>query len=202
MAGKIAPGRLPSFSEAQVLKALEEIDLQKGVGRLRLSKSLNLGEGEVRTLIKHLKNEKLVQVSKSGILLSERGRKIISELRTDMSEQLEVPSTPLTVGSENIAIRITRTRDCVKYGLEQRDAAIMAGAKGATTLIFSKGKLNIAGTGEEVSNEDAAVRTLLSKTKMNDGDVIIIGSADEKTSAELGAKTAAIQLLSSKYKNK
>lgn len=202
VAEKIAPGRLPSFSEAQALKTLEEISLQKGVGRLKLSKSLNLGEGEVRTLIKHLKNEKLIEVSKSGIVLSERGRKLISDLRTYMSQQFEVPSTPLTIGSENIAIRITGMRDCVRYGLEQRDAAIMAGAKGATTLAFSKGKLTIAGTGEEVSKEDAAVRALLSKTRLNDGDVIIIGSADEKASADLGAKMAAIRLLDSKFKNK
>jgi hypothetical protein len=33
---------------------------------------------------------------------------------------------------------------------------------------------------------------------LNEGDVIIIGSADEKIKAELGAKTAALELLRSK----
>jgi hypothetical protein len=33
---------------------------------------------------------------------------------------------------------------------------------------------------------------------LNEGDVIIIGSADEKIKAELGAKTAALELLRSR----
>jgi hypothetical protein len=35
---------------------------------------------------------------------------------------------------------------------------------------------------------------------LGEGDIIIIGSADEKIKAELGAKTAALELL--KFKNR
>ena len=57
VASKIAPGRVPSFNEAQVVKALEIIDAYGTVGRIRLSKELGLGEGATRTLLKHLKKE-------------------------------------------------------------------------------------------------------------------------------------------------
>jgi hypothetical protein len=38
----------------------------------------------------------------------------------------------------------------------------------------------------------------LSKLNLTEGDVIIIGSADEKIKAEIGVKTAALELLRTK----
>jgi hypothetical protein len=201
VASKLAPGRLPSFAEAHVLIALEDISFQKTVGRLKLGKDLCLGEGEARTLVKHMKNEGLIQISKPGMSLSMKGTKLLSSLRTLLSKQVEVPSTSLTVGKFNVAIRVRGLRDYVKYGLEQRDAAIIAGAKGATTLIFAKSRLSMPGTGEDVSKTNPSLLTALSSLDLKQGDVVIIGSADEKIKAELGAKTAAIELIKSNIKD-
>jgi predicted transcriptional regulator len=198
VAGKIAPGRSPSFAEAHVVKVLEEISFQESVGRLKLSKDLHLGEGEARTLVRHLRNEGLIDVSKSGISLSADGRRLLSRLRTLVSEQIEMPSTSLTVEPFNVAVRVTGMKDSIRYGLEQRDAAILAGAKGATTLVFTKNRLTMPGTGEDVSKSDPSIPASLSKLSLNEGDVIIIGSSDEKIRAELGAKTAALELLKSR----
>jgi predicted transcriptional regulator len=198
VAAKIAPGRLPSFAEAHVIEALEGIRSLGTVGRLKLSKDLGLGEGEARTLVKHLKNEGLIEVSKSGISLSASGKALVSSLRAVLSEQVEMPSTPLTVGRFNIAVRVTGMRDFVKYGLEQRDSAIMAGAKGATTLVFTGNRLTMPSTEENATKDDLSILAALSRLSLNEGDVVIIGSADEKIKAELGAKTAALELLRSK----
>jgi hypothetical protein len=201
VAAKIAPGRSPSFAEAHVMKALEDISVQETVGRLKLSKELHLGEGEARTLIKHLKIEGLVYVSKSGISLSASGRKLLCGLRTLMSEQMEVSSTPLTLGAFNVAVRVRGMKDSIKHGLEQRDAAIMAGAEGATTLVFDKKRLTMPGSDEDVSKSEPSIVASLLKLGLKDGDVVIIGSADEKIRAELGAKTAALELLKSKQQS-
>lgn len=195
VARKIAPGRSPSFAEAHVMKALDEIGLQENVGRLRLSRNLQLGEGEIRTLVKHLKNEGLIEVSNLGISLSPNGRRLLSGLKALVSEPLEVPSTPLTVGPFNVAVRVTGMRDHVEYGLEQRDAAVMAGAKGATTLIFTKNRLVMPGTNEDIPKSNQSALASLSKLGLSEGDVIIIGSAKEKINAELGARAAALELL-------
>jgi len=201
VAMKTAPGRLPSFAEAHVMKALEEISLQESVGRLKLSKDLHLGEGETRTLVKHLKNEGLIEVSKSGISLSPVGGRLLSSLRALLSEPLEIPSTTLTIGPFNVAVRVAGMKDSIKHGIEQRDAAIIAGAKGATTLIFTKNKLTMPGIEEDLPKSNAPLLASLSKLIMNEGDVIIIGSADEKIRAELGAKTAALELLKTRYRS-
>jgi predicted transcriptional regulator len=198
VSSKIAPGRFPSFVEAHVLKALEEICVEKAVGRLKLSKVLHLGEGETRTLVKHLKNEGLIDVSKSGISLSVEGRRLLSSLRALVSEQIEIPQTPLTVGPFNIAVLVKGMKHAVKYGVEERDSAMVAGAKGATTLIFIKNKLIIPGTNEDLTRRDPQILALFSKLSLHEGDVVIIGSGDDKIRAELGAKSAALQLLRSK----
>jgi hypothetical protein len=199
VADKIAPGRSPLFTEAHVVKALEEINAQKGVGRLKLSKELQLGEGAARTLVKHLKNERLIEISKLGITLSEYGKRIFSDLRAVLSEQIEVPSSLLTVGLFNVAVLVKGRANAVKYGLEQRDAAIMVGAKGATTLVFSKNKLTMPSAHKEDALKGNAIirNLLLSKLNPKERDVIIIGSADKKIKAEFGAKIAALQLLKS-----
>lgn len=89
-------------------------------------------------------------------------------------------------------------KNSVRYGLEQRDAAITAGAKGATTLVFTKNRLAMPGTGEALSETGSSVVAALSKLSLEEGDVIVIGSADERFKAELGVKTAALELLKTK----
>lgn len=196
VASKIASGRVPSFTEAHVIKALETIGTRKIVGRIRLSKELGLGEGTARTLVKHLKMQKLVEVSRKGILLSESGKELFSKLRSRISEGVEIPSSPLTVGSHNVAVLVRNMGHAVKYGLEQRDAAIKAGALGATTLVFSQNKLIMPGVEEDVLKDVSSIRVILmSKLRPKENDVIIIGSAEDKKRAEFGAKMSAFELL-------
>ena len=203
VAGKIAPGRVPSFMEAHVIKALEIIGGGEAVGRIRLSKELGLGEGATRTLVKHLKNEGIIEVSRYGIVLSEYGKKLFSDLRSSISEGVEVPPSSLTVGPFNMAVLVRDVARAVKRGVEQRDTAIKAGALGATTLIFSRNKLTMPSVEEEdIFKGIPSIReVLLSRLCPKENDVILIGSGENKRIAEIGAKMAAFELLKSKSGN-
>jgi len=199
---KIAPGREPSFTEAHVVKALEIIGVGE-VGRIRLSKELGLGEGVTRTLVKHLKNEGIIKVSKYGIIFSEQGKKMFSDLKSKISEGIGVPPSPLTVGPFNIAVLVRGMAHRIKWGLEQRDTAIKAGALGATTIIFSRNRLTMPSSEEEVFKGIPSIRDMLvSRLGPKENDVIIIGSGENKTSAEIGAKMAALELLKPENENK
>ena len=193
---KIAPGPAPSFNEAHVVKALEIIGNYRIVGRIRLSKELWLGEGTTRTLLKHLKNEGIIQSSRSGISFSEDGKRLFSDLRSKLSEGVDVPSSPLTVGSFNIGILVRDSAKAVGSGMEQRDTAIKSGASGATTLIFSSNKLSLP-TGEENISESMPELhdKLVTQFKPKENDVIIVGCGENRETAEIGAKMAAIKLL-------
>ncbi|MGQ9460522.1 MAG: DUF4443 domain-containing protein [Candidatus Bathyarchaeaceae archaeon] len=195
--GKVAPGREPSFTEAHVIKALEIIGGGEAVGRIRLSKELGLGEGATRTLVRHLKNEGIIEISKSGIALSKYGEKLFSDLQFRLSGEVEVPPSPLTVGPSNVAILVRDSASVVKTGLEQRDTAIKAGALGATTLIFSRNRLTMPLAEKEdiFKGVPSIHKMLISKLNPKENDVIIIGSGENRRLAELGAKTAALELL-------
>jgi predicted transcriptional regulator len=193
---KIAPGPVPSFNEAHVVKALEIISKYGIVGRIRLSKELGLGEGTTRTLLKHLKNEGITQSSRSGISFSEEGKKLFSDLRSKLSEGVDVPSSPLTVGSFNIAILVRDSAQAIGSGMEQRDIAIKSGASGATTLVFSGNKLFMPTREQNVSESMPSLHDeLVTKLNPNQNDVIIVGSGENRELAEIGAKMAAIKLL-------
>ena len=198
VASKIAPGRAPSFNEAQVVKALEIIGAYETVGRIRLSKELGLGEGATRTLLKHLKKEGLIESSRHGITLSEYGKKLFANLRSKISEGKEVPNSSLTIGPFNVAVLVRDAAHGVKRGIEQRDTAIKAGALGATTLIFYRNKLTMPSSEEDVFKGIPSIHDMLvSKLGPKENDIIIVGSGENKISAEIGAKMAALKLLKS-----
>jgi predicted transcriptional regulator len=196
---KIAPGPAPSFNEAHVVKALELIGDRNNIGRIRLSRELGLGEGTTRTLLKHLKNEGIISSSRSGIVFSENGKKLFSELRTNLSASEEIPSSPLTLGACNIAVLVRNSAKAVGSGMEQRDVAIKSGASGATTLIFSSNKLSLPMGEENISESLPELHDqLVTQFSPKENDVIIVGCGENRSQAEVGAKMAALKLLKNK----
>jgi len=196
VASKIALGRTPSFTEIHVVKALETICTKETIGRQRLSKLLELSEGATRTLLRHLKIEGLIETSRSGIALSKFGKEVLSDLKSNISDQVEIPESSLTIGPSNVSILVMNAAHLVRSGLEQRDAAIKVGALGATTLVFSHNKLTMPGVNEDAFKDIQPIYDILiTKLKPRENDVIIIASATEKRSAEFGAKAAAFELL-------
>ena len=195
---KIAPGPSPSFNEAHIVKVLETISKEKNIGRIKLSKELGLGEGATRTLLKRLKKEGLTQSSRSGISFTEKGNKMFTELETQLSKSISVPKSELTVGTCNIAVLVRNSADTIGSGMEQRDTAIMCGATGATTLIFSKNKLTLPHGEENISETMPELHDkLVTQLGPKENDVIIVGCGKNKNLAEIGAKMAAIKLLKS-----
>ena len=194
IAGKVAPGRPPAYIQAHALIGLELIGAGLGVGRQQLSRDLRLGEGTIRTMVSRMRGLGLVDASRGGMSLTEEGRGVLVELNEATSTS-EIPETPLTVGSMNYAVLVKGASAGVNLGIEQRDAALMAGALGATTLIYDGENLLMPGTSEELDPETR--RLILTSLSPKKGDVIVIGSSDDRHLAELGAKAAALELLDS-----
>ena len=194
---RIAPGRSPSFTEAHVLRALELASSGPSVGRKRLGELLGLNEGVARTLLRHLREENLVEVTRRGIKLELKGERLLANLSATLPGGIEVPRSPLTLGTQNFAVLVRGAGHRVRSGVEQRDSALKAGALGATTLVFDGERLTLPGVQELPPKVEEVYDLLLSRLKPRKGDVIIIGTAEDVLSAELGAKTAALELLKS-----
>lgn len=195
-ARKAAPGRAPYFMVVHLAKSLMIVESQSPIGRMKLARMLGLGEGSARTLIRHLEHAGLIQVTKAGIAMTNAGTKLYSDLKRRLSEATEIPKSTLTVGPFNTAILVKNSVDAIRGGVEQRDAAIKVGAMGATTLIFNRGRLNMPLVNEDVFSNIPAVRAaLISKLKPQENDIIVIGSASDKLTAEFGAIAAALETL-------
>jgi DNA-binding MarR family transcriptional regulator len=187
-----SPGRPSSYSEAHAFKVLEIIGSRLGVGRQQLAAEVCLGEGTVRTLIRRMRALGLVDVSRGGMTLTDRGWELLKSLRGLILSKAFL-ETQITVGSVNHAVLVKGAANHVRRGIEQRDAALMAGALGATTLILVGGRLVMPGIGEEVEQDVSEL--VLQLLGPEDGDAIIIGSAKSSVSAEMGALSAALELL-------
>ena len=185
-------GRFPSFTEAHALKALELIGEGAGIGRQQLSRELGLGEGTVRTLLSRMKAAGLLETSRGGTTLTSKGHGLLKRFG-ELIPAGEFPETDATVGPRNYAILVRGAGESVKKGIEQRDAALIAGADGATTLVHDGDGLVMPGV--EVEVDPSTAKHVLDAFKPCRGDVVIIGSARDPLDAEIGAKSAALRLL-------
>lgn len=185
--GKTAPGRAPDYTPAHLLFALSMLN-ERRIGRKQLSEELRVGEGIVRTIISRLLDEGLIEVSRPGISLSPDGVGFLDSILSRLNWCV-YPSTDLTVADNNCIVLISGASEEIRYGVEQRDQALIHGAVGATTLVMVDGSWVMPGTNE-------GVELMLPETMVpEDGDVIIIGSGDDEFTARLGALSAALQVL-------
>ncbi len=189
---ELSPGKAPSFTEAHALKALELIGIGANIGRQQLSRELRLGEGMIRTLVNRMKGLGLLSTSRGGMTLTPRGKKLLKDIN-ELISSAHFPETEITVGSENYAIVVRGAGEGIRKGIEQRDAAIMAGADGATTVVYNGERFLVPGMNMVVGSSTEGY--IVDNLRPKNGDVIIIGSAKDIFDAEMGAKAAALKLL-------
>jgi hypothetical protein len=197
VAGKYAPSRSISFDVVHIFKTLQLVEERGHVSRGLLSKELALGGGVVKTLIRHLKMQTMIHTTKSGTRMTKKGESIYFHLRSSIPAELNVPKCSVALGKFNYAVLLKKYNFAIKSGIEQRDAAIKMGAKGATTLLYEGGRFvmpSTGGTSNPFHTEPEIHELLINRLKpIEDGDSIIIGSDDtSKRLAELAAKSAAL----------
>jgi len=191
-----APGPSPSFSIFHIMKALELTAKEGPIGRGKLSKKLGTGEGATRTLLNRLIDAGLIISSKPGCLLTERGETIWNDFQSIFPQKVKLEESELTLANYNIALLIKGCGDKVKTGIEQRDAALLAGAKGATTLIFKNQTLIQPGISENLARDFPEIFNQITKQlALEENDVVVIGSADTWENAEYGALAAGWTLI-------
>jgi hypothetical protein len=204
VATRYAPSRALSFDLVHVFVALQRIGNKGITSRNALCSGLVLGEGTVKTLVKHLKMQGLIETSNRGTRMTAKGKGVYEGLLSTIPAEMSLPRCSIALSRFNYAVLVREFGFAVRLGIEQRDAAIKMGATGATTLLFKENKfvMPAASSNDSLKKEREVRRMLVEKLNPRDGDVIIIGSADsnEKT-AELGAKNAALLTILSHEKN-
>jgi hypothetical protein len=187
-----------TFSIPHVLKALQLLDREKFVSRATFEKEIHLGGGAVKTLISHLKEAGIVNSTRSGTFLTEKGYKLTNQIQSSIPKECKIKKCSIIQGKHNHAILLKNHANIVKAGLEQRDYAILYGSSGCTTMICKNKKLIFPGDEKECFNKDRKTeKDILEKLCPEEGDVIIISSSDDPFVAEISAKNSALWTLAS-----
>ena len=195
IAGKKAPGPSTTFTIFHVFYALELLS-QKSLGRNKLAEKLDIGDGAVRTIISRLREAGLIETSKEGCNLTKKGLEVWRQFEEVFPNRVEIPRSELSESDFNFAFIVRNPSQKVGSGIDQRDAAIIAGARKALVIGFKNGHLCIESVSEAVETQyPKAASIILSELMPKENDVVIIAGADSALKAKRGAFAASWSLI-------
>jgi predicted transcriptional regulator len=195
LASPKGPGPSTTFSMFHIFYALE-LMAEKPIGRTKLAEKLNVGDGAIRTIISRLKDAGLIVTSKEGCNLTDKGLSVWKNLAEVFPKRVVIEKTPLTTSAYNYAFLVKNRGHKVKSGIDQRDAAIMGGARRAVVIVSKNGHLVIESVSNSIEKDfPEAANKILKNLKPEDNDVIIIAGADDPIKAKRGAFAASWVLL-------
>jgi len=177
----------------QILAILYLLSEYGRLGRYQISKTLKLGEGVVRRILKYLKDEGLIVSSKGGSSLTLKGKRFLRKLfdKFNIKKMREVNVTKV-VGSDYLGVGI-----CCKALLGDilriRDEAVRGGAEGALILKFEGGRLVMPYMDSEaVPVLQDFIESITKIFEPSEGDIVIIGFNKDLGRALVGAIRAAL----------
>lgn len=195
LASPKGPGPSTTFSMFHIFYALE-LMAKKPIGRNKLAEKLNVGEGAIRTIIGRLKDSGLIVTSKEGCLLTDKGLSVWKDFEAAFPKRVEFPKTALTTSEYSYAFLVKNKGNKVKSGIDQRDAAIMGGARRALAIVFKNDRLMIKSISTSLEKDfPEAANIILEDLEPTDNDVVIIAGADSPLKAKRGAFAASWVLI-------
>jgi len=196
VAGKKAPGPSTTFTVFHVFYALELMS-KETIGRNKLAKKLNVGDGAVRTIISRLREADLIETSKEGCNLTRKGLEVWRQFEQVFPKRIEIPKSELNQSEYNFAFLVKNSGQKVQSGIDQRDAAIIAGARKALVSVFKDGHLRIESVSDCIEKQyPKAANQILQELKPEDNDVVIVAGSDSALKAKRGAFAASWSLIS------
>jgi len=181
-------GAKPSFSEVHVVRTL--IALSEGnVGRKKLVGVVGVGEGSVRTILKKLSADGLIESFQTGQILSKAGEKKVGGLLELFTKPVCVDLPQLSDYSGQVAVVVRKAAGAVGSAVSLRDVALRNGADGALILVSEGGRLRYPG---DVMDERVPE---VSGVDFSEGDVVVVGFSSTVSSAEDGALSVALKLV-------
>ena len=184
-------GPMFRFTDASVYWALHVLSDGKRMGRKRLADEVGVGEGSMRRILNTLKDNNFVDIKQTGITITRTGLAYLSDLPIRV---IDADASKIVLGEFSQAVLVKGVSESIDNGLKQRDAGIRVGALGCTTLVMKSGELLLPPDWSVDKNEPEVAENLKRVSNMVDGDIIIIGSADDKISAINAALIAAFEL--------
>ncbi len=187
-------GPAPNFNLIHAIMML--LLLEEGpIGRKRLADLMDIGEGSVRSLIRRLRESGYLEVDKGGCYLTEKGLRIIKELRKFLKGPTELYLRDLVKGKV-IAFLVRPPYGSKINVVELRDEAVRAGGRGAIILMTKDGQLLFPETMESLGRYRSADEfTLKEAFHPSEGDLLVIGLGKSQTESKLAALAVSLAIL-------
>ena len=151
------------------------------IGRYRLAKMLGVPQGIARGVLARMKRDRLITVRhRAGTRASSKGlRELAAQMKREHLKLVRRSDQELLgLGSRSVLFHVAERSRQLGQGIEQRDAAVKAGATGAVTFLFDGKTLRFPGVAESLSKRNpAAFEQLENQLKMKKGDVVLIAFA-------------------------
>ena len=184
-------GTLSEQKETLLLLAIQD---EEHLGRYRLVLILGLPDGVTRGLLIKLARMGYVKTEKFvGRSLTPKGEKRLTELLANLNVHAirEIDAGDLSLGPKSVVAHIRDGARSVRSGIEQRDAAIRAGAAGAITVIYHDEMFLLPPDGFDLSEKNRIIAERLRKEfEPLEGDALVIGSGGDKWKAVEGVLAA------------
>jgi DNA-binding MarR family transcriptional regulator len=195
-----ADGRVaPAFKPHHAAVALILIGREQPLGRYDLCEKMSIGEGSVRTLMKRFSEANLIEAEgKQGQTLTSHGQALFDSITKEIPIGLELDVKKLVMYEFAFANLVKGKINKITDGIRQRDEAIIQGGygqAGATTLIQKAGNLVMPPDDFHILREyEEEALLVVESLRAEDGDVVVIGSANERNLAREVAMAAVMTL--------
>ncbi|WP_456423666.1 DUF4443 domain-containing protein [Thermococcus sp.] len=180
-------GAYPEFTIEDAVAVL--FLLKSPVGRKTISELLDLGEGSVRTLLRKLSRQGLIESSQRGHVLSEKGKVLVEKLSKSFSE---VHAVGKVEGFPAYALVVKRPPEF--KSIELRDEAIRFFAKGAMILVVKNGEVVFPEDERPLKDTMPELAERLSSLGLEGGDVVVVTWAESPADAMKSAYHVAVFL--------
>ncbi|MGQ9513857.1 MAG: DUF4443 domain-containing protein [Thermoproteota archaeon] len=185
-----------SFGLGHVFLALYQIDENARISRTKLGTNIGLGGGAIKSLISKLQKSHLLNTSKAGNVLSNKGKRIVSGLKMIVPIISEVKVHCISTGKKNVAA-VLRGIDIKRLDpVTMRDDVVRAGGSGATTLLFNGESIRVPEVYDDLASVSIFDAKALLRLNLRRGDIILVAGGDDLRIASISCITAIIRFLS------
>ena len=178
-------GNIPNFNRMDILRCF--LRLSRNMGRQKLAKELELGEGTIRTILDILKSKKLLSSTKKGHFLSKKGSHEFDKIIQSVGVPELIAAKMFYPEYKKIGVHI-KNAPALKEIYKLRDIAVKNGAEVALILKFE----------DRLYAPEAGIRQDFGKLEeqfdLRNGDILIVGFSNNKRYAENGALSIAVEL--------
>ena len=187
-------GASHAFSKFDLIRMVYLLRAKDKVSRKEISEKLEIGEGSTRTLLGTLRKAGFVQVTIFGCELSKSGLREVNEIFENFEPIGQLDASELTFSKPAYCIIARSAVNKIASGVTQRDAALLAGASGATILIYSNTGFNFPQVSKNTRVDYFLTITLRARSEFEEGDVVILSFAEGPRERERGAWAAVSTL--------